>query len=330
MINLIKSGCFDNLEKKGFYLLDESFNNSYECSSYYDTHLRGLEDSSEFDDISEAKDWVWNKVSQGHCVSVLNKSSGRRFDIIDPDFEEIDDPSEWLNEYFRTIDTFLNEDVNNKENLREEIYDFLDYLIDCDWYKINPDEWLGCESWQEVKESIQLGAIDLYESAQGLLELIDKELSYYDNSKVSKELKTEDPEYDTLKTFKNSLLREMKNYIKYHYDSNLNENAKSINKASEELRNYLQDWYNKNISNELVSEVDKSVKPYFTEFEIKSNHLAELKDPPVAKQNQLSPKDDFLLEAPKNFLKITFSVDTNPKNRKFYKSLTLTKYVNEF
>lgn len=107
----------------------------------------------------------------------------------------------------------LNENTSNDYvRLRSAVDDVLDYFIDMECYTIDPNEWLGCDSWQEVKESISYGLMEIYECAQGLLEILNKELEFYYKNPVGKHISEYSPDVEIIEDLNCDLESAMKKY----------------------------------------------------------------------------------------------------------------------
>lgn len=78
-------------------------NPKYTVTAYYDYGTKGVESSESFDSLDEVKDFVWDKV-QENIVKVCNNITGECVKLANVSLEDIDDPSEWLNDKLNILD----------------------------------------------------------------------------------------------------------------------------------------------------------------------------------------------------------------------------------
>ena len=184
--------------------------------------------------------------------------------------------------------------------LDEVVDDILDYFIECGYPEINPNEWLGCESWEEVKESIDFGALELYECAEGLRDILKEQIKIIDNL-YDKMLgsrkgtieqpdisKSDDPEYEIYSDSLRDLEREMK-----YYSGNLEEAAQKqtckgeprMKKLNKNMIQGLENYSIDEIKDFILSFIDEKLNETGTRIKI-------LYIEPYGSRNRGTARDD--------------------------------------
>ena len=92
LLSVLFSPKYDDIDES---LKESAGDERYSVSSYYDSSLRGLEDSADFNDLDEVYDWIWDKCSQGCFVKLKDWELGNE-DIFRPVEEDDIDVTDLL------------------------------------------------------------------------------------------------------------------------------------------------------------------------------------------------------------------------------------------
>ena len=101
----------------------ETKNMRFNCRAYYDVKFKGLEDEADFNDFTDAKNWLWEKSQDGFAVCLKDYQTGVKYEWL-----TIDDPEQIVIEglsYNKIEDTSINDEIKQE---------LVDVLIDTDNY----------------------------------------------------------------------------------------------------------------------------------------------------------------------------------------------------
>lgn len=130
----------------------------YEVSSYYDINFRGLESDLETDDYSEAENFIWEKVTTGHSVELIDTETGDRKRYQSKSNEQ-DETAEGIDDYLVENKKTESYEVWQKyfedgEIARPEYVQSFDTFEKAQKFADGLNEDPNCEAWvKELKES---------------------------------------------------------------------------------------------------------------------------------------------------------------------------------
>lgn len=206
----------------------------YEVSSYYGIDFRGLESDLETDDYSEAENFIWEKVTTGHSVELIDTETGDRKRYQSKSNEQ-DETAEGIDDYLVENKKTESYEVWQKyfedgEIARPEYVQSFDTFEEAQKFADGLNEDPDCEAW--VKD---LNKSKKVTEAEDMTQVKDAVKSAVEKSDSTKQEKDQvKGSIDVLKTDEESAIDGYEEFNK--------ETAKVVDKElSDEIDNQMQE-----------------------------------------------------------------------------------------